>query len=109
MTRMVIVKASTDSEAGALPSGQLLSEMQKFNEDLAKAGVVRAGEGLKASAVGAGVRFDGAARTVTPGTPDLIAGFRIWQVRGLEEAIDWVKRCPNQTDRSRDPTSLRTG
>jgi PhnB protein len=99
MKVMVIIKASKDSEAGRLPSGQLLSEMQQFNEELARAGVIRAGEGLKASSVGARVRFDGAARTVTPGpfsgTNDLIAGFWIWQVRDLEEAIDWVKRCPN--------------
>jgi hypothetical protein len=99
MKVMVIIKASTDSEAGVLPSGQLLSEMQKFNGELAKAGVIRAGEGLKASSAGARVRFDGAARTVTPGpfpgTNDLIAGFWIWQVRDLQEAIDWVKRCPN--------------
>jgi hypothetical protein len=99
MKVMVIIKASTDSEAGVLPSGQRLSEMQKFNEELAKAGVIRAGEGLKASSAGARVRFDGAARAVTPGpfpgTNDLIAGFWIWQVRDLQEAIDWVKRCPN--------------
>jgi hypothetical protein len=98
MKVMVIIKASKDSEAGVLPSGQLLSEMQKFNEELAEAGVIRAGEGLKASSAGARVRFDGAARTVMPGpfpgTNDLIAGFWIWQVRDFQEAIDWVKRCP---------------
>jgi len=99
MKVMVIVKASKDSEAGMLPSGQLLSEMQKFNEELANAGVLMAGEGLKASSLGARVRFEGAARSVThgpfPGTKDLVAGFWIWQVKNLEEAIDWVKRCPN--------------
>jgi hypothetical protein len=99
MRVMVIVKASKDSEAGALPSQQLLTEMQKFNEELAEAGVIRAGEGLKASSNGARVRFDGQARTVIPGpfprTNDLIAGFWIWQVKSLEEAIDWVRRCPN--------------
>lgn len=99
MKVMVIVKASKDSEAGVLPSQQLLLEMQKFNEELAKAGVIEVGEGLKASSLGARVRFDGAARTVTPGpfprTNDLIAGYWIWRVQSLEEAIDWVKRCPN--------------
>jgi hypothetical protein len=99
MKVMVIVKASKDSEAGVLPSEGLLLEMQKFNEALAKAGIIRAGEGLKASSLGARVRFDGAARTVIPGpfpgTKDLVAGFWIWQVQSLDEAIQWVKRCPN--------------
>jgi len=99
MKVMVIVKATQDSEAGRLPSGELLAEMGKFNEDLVKAGVMLAGEGLKASSAGARVRFDGAGRAVTPGpftgTADPVAGFWIWQVQNLQEAIDWVKRCPN--------------
>jgi PhnB protein len=99
MRVMVIVKASKDSEAGVMPSQQLLSDMQKFNEDLAKAGIIKAGDGLKASSHGARVRFDGAARSVSrgpfPNTTELVAGFWIWQVKSLEEAIDWVKRCPN--------------
>ena len=99
MKVMVIVKASKDSEAGKLPSQQLLSDMQKFNEELAKAGIIEAAEGLKASSLGARVRFEGAARMVTtgpfPNTNDLVAGFWIWQVKNLDEAIDWVKRCPN--------------
>jgi hypothetical protein len=99
MRVMVIIKASKDSEAGVMPSHQLLSDMQKFNEDLAKAGIIKAAEGLKASSNGARVRFDGAARSVSqgpfPNTNELVAGFWIWQVKSLEEAIEWVKRCPN--------------
>jgi hypothetical protein len=99
MKVMVIVKASKDSEAGKLPNQQLLSDMQKFNEELTKAGIIKAAEGLKASSLGARVRFEGAARTVTtgpfPNTNDLVAGFWIWQVKTLDEAIDWVKRYPN--------------
>ena len=99
MKVMVIVKASRDSEAGVMPSQRLLADMGKFNEELAKAGVMLAGEGLHPSARGARVRFAGKERTVTHGpfggTKDLIAGFWLWQVGSLEEAIDWVKRCPN--------------
>jgi len=99
MKVMVLVKASTDSEAGMLPSTQLLEEMGKFNEELAKAGVVLAGEGLHPSSKGARVKFSGKERTVTQGpfteTKELIAGFWLWQVSSLEEAIAWVKRCPN--------------
>jgi PhnB protein len=106
MKVMVIVKASKDSESGALPSGELLSQMQKFNEELISAGVMQAGEGLKASSAGARVHFDGAARTVTrgpfPGTGDLVAGFWIWQVKDLQDAIDWVKRCPNPQNEPTD-------
>jgi hypothetical protein len=99
MKVMVLVKASTDSEAGKLPSTQLLEEMGKFNEELAKAGVLLAGEGLHPSSKGARVKFSGKERTVTQGpftgTKELIAGFWLWQVSSLEEAIAWVKRCPN--------------
>jgi hypothetical protein len=99
MRFMVIVKANKDSEAGVLPSQQLLAEMGKFNEELVKAGVLLAGEGLQSSAKGKRVRFSGANRTVIEGpfteTKELIAGFWLWQVRSMEEAIEWVKRCPN--------------
>jgi hypothetical protein len=96
---MVIVKASKDSEAGKMPSQQLLTEMGKFNEELAKAGVMLAAEGLQPSSKGARVRFSGGKRTVIDGpfaeTKELIAGFWIWQVKSKEEAIEWLKRCPN--------------
>jgi hypothetical protein len=96
---MVIVKATKDSEAGVMPSEQLLTEMGKFNEELVKAGVMLAGEGLHASSKGARVRFSGRTRTVMDGpfaeTKELIAGFWLWQVKSKEEAIEWVKRCPN--------------
>lgn len=99
MRVMVIVKASKDSEAGVLPKRQLLAEMGKFNEELVKAGVLLAGEGLQASSKGKRVRFSGAKRTVIDGpfaeTKELIAGFWLWQVRSMEEALEWVKRCPN--------------
>jgi hypothetical protein len=99
MRFMVIVKANQDSEAGVLPKQKLLAEMGKFNEELVKAGVLLAGEGLQASSKGKRVRFSGANRTVIDGpfaeTKELIAGFWLWQVRSLEEAIEWVKRCPN--------------
>jgi len=101
MRFMVMVKANKDTEAGILPSQQLLTEMGKFNEELVKAGVMQAGEGLQASAKGARVRFSGDKRTVIDGpfaeTKELIAGFWIWQVGSLAEAIEWVKRCPNPT------------
>ncbi len=103
MRFMVIVKASKDSEAGVMPSEQLLSEMGTFNEELAKAGVLLAGEGLHPSSKGARVRFSGAKRTVIDGpfaeTKELIAGFWLWQVKSKEEAIEWVKRCPNPMPR----------
>jgi hypothetical protein len=96
---MVIVKANKDSEAGVLPTPQLLTEMGKFNEQLVKAGVMLAGEGLQSSAKGKRVRFSGPNRTVIDGpfaeTKELIAGFWLWQVRSMEEALEWVKRCPN--------------
>ena len=99
MRFMVIVKATKDSEAGVMPSEQLLSEMGKFNEELAKAGVLLAGEGLQPSSRGARVRFSGTKRTVIDGpfpeTKELIAGFWLWKVKSKQEAIDWLKRCPN--------------
>jgi hypothetical protein len=99
MRVMVIVKASKDSEAGVLPKQQLLAEMGKFNEELVKAGVLLAGEGLQASSKGKRVRFSGTKRTVIDGpfaeTKELVAGFWLWQVRSMEEAVEWVKRCPN--------------
>jgi hypothetical protein len=99
MRFMIIVKATKDSEAGVMPSEQLLTEMGKFNEELVKAGVLLAAEGLQPSSKGARVRFSGAKRTVIDGpfaeTKELIAGFWLWQVKSKEEAIDWVKRCPN--------------
>ena len=99
MRFMIIVKATKDSEAGVMPSEQLLTEMGKFNEELVKAGVMLAGEGLQPTSKGARVRFSGAKRTVIDGpfaeTKELIAGFWLWRVKSKEEAIEWVKRCPN--------------
>ena len=99
MRVMVLIKASQESEAGVLPSEQLLTEMGAFNEELVKAGVMLAGDGLKPSSAGARVRFSGSRRTVTHGpfaeTTELIAGYWIWQVESLDEAIEWAKRCPN--------------
>ncbi len=99
MRFMVIVKATKDSEAGVLPSEELLAAMGKYNEELLKAGVLLAGEGLQPSSKGARVKFSGNKRTVTDGpfaeTKELIAGFWLWQVKSKEEAIEWVKRCPN--------------
>jgi hypothetical protein len=96
---MVIVKANKDSEAGVMPSQELLAEMGKFNEELVKAGIMLAGEGLQPSSKGKRVRFSGATRSVIDGpfteTKELIAGFWLWQVRSMEEAVEWVKRCPN--------------
>ncbi len=99
MRFMVIVKASKESEAGVMPNQKLLAEMGKFNEELVKAGVLLAAEGLHPTSKGKRVKFAGAKRTVVDGpfteTKELIAGFWLWQVRSLEEAIEWVKRCPN--------------
>ena len=96
---MIVVKASTSSEAGQMPSTELLAAMGKFNDELVKAGVLLAGEGLHPSSKGARVRFSGKDRTVTDGpfaeTKELIAGFWLWEVGSLQEAVDWVKRCPN--------------
>ena len=99
MRFMIIVKATKDSEAGVMPSEQLLTEMGQYNEELVKAGVMLAGEGLQPSSKGARVRFSGSRRTVIDGpfaeTKELIAGYWLWQVKSKEEAIEWVKRCPN--------------
>jgi hypothetical protein len=99
MRFMVMVKATEDSEAGVLPDAKLLADMGKYNEELVKAGVMLAGEGLQASSKGARVRFSGSKRTVVDGpfpeTKELIAGYWLFQVKSLEEAIEWVKRCPN--------------
>ena len=99
MRFMIIVKATKDSEAGVMPSEQLLTEMGKYNEELVKAGIMLAGEGLQPSSKGARVRFSGNKRTVIDGpfaeTKEIIAGFWLWQVKSKEEAIEWVKRCPN--------------
>ena len=98
MRFMVLVKASPESEAGVLPSTELLAQMGKYNEELVKAGVMLAGEGLQPSSKGVRVRFDGSKRTVTDGpfaeTKELLAGFWLWQVRSKEEAIEWLKRAP---------------
>src|SRR6202007_2981962 len=97
MRFMVMIKANRDSEAGVMPSKQLLADMGRFNEELVKAGVMLAGEGLHPSSKGARVNFSGKKRTVVDGpfaeTKELVAGFWIWQVRSKEEAIEWVKRC----------------
>jgi hypothetical protein len=99
MRFMILVKADKNSEAGVLPDEKLLAEMGNYNEELAKAGVLLAGEGLHPSSKGARVRFSGGKRTVIDGpfteTKELIAGFWLWQVKSKEEAIEWVKRCPN--------------
>lgn len=99
MRVMVLVKATQDSEAGILPSTELLAAMGKFNEELAEAGIMQAGEGLKPSSHGKRVAFDGASRAVIDGpfaaTSELVAGFWIWHVKDMAEAVEWVKRCPN--------------
>ena len=99
MRFMILVKADKNSEAGVLPDQKLLTEMGKFNEELVKAGVMLAGEGLQPSSKGARVRFSGKNRSVIDGpfseTKELIAGFWLWQCKSKEEAIEWVKRCPN--------------
>jgi hypothetical protein len=101
MRFIVMVKASPESEAGVLPSQELLTEMGKFNEELVKAGVMLEGEGLHPSSKGARVKFSGSKRTVVDGpfaeSKELVAGFWVWQVRSKEEAIEWAKRCPNPT------------
>ena len=99
MKIMVLVKATKDSEAGVMPTQALLADMGKFNEELVKAGVMLAGEGLRPSSQGKRVRFSGRDRTVVDGpfteTKELVAGFWLWQVRSIDEAVEWVKRCPN--------------
>ena len=99
MRVMVIVKATKDSEAGVMPTEQMFSEMLAYNDQLVKAGIMLAGDGLHPSSKGKRVRFEGAKRTVIDGpfaeTKELIAGYWLWQVRSMDEAIEWVKRCPN--------------
>ena len=101
MRVMVIIKATQDTEAGVLPDEKLLAEMGQFNEELVKAGVMLDGDGLHASSKGARVLFDGEKRTVIngpfPETKQLIAGFWMWRVKSMDEAIEWVRRCPNPT------------
>ena len=99
MRVMVIVKATKDSEAGVMPSKELVTAMGNYNEELAKAGIMLAGDGLKPSSQGKRVRFSGSTRTVIDGpfaeTKELVAGYWIWQVRSMDEAVEWLKRCPN--------------
>ncbi|MBV8656796.1 MAG: YciI family protein [Burkholderiales bacterium] len=106
MRVMVIVKASSQSEAGKMPSTELLTAMGKFNEELVKAGIMLAGDGLKPSSAGKRVHFSGKERTVIDGpfaeTKELIAGYWLWQVKSMEEAIEWVKRCPNPMEEPSD-------
>jgi hypothetical protein len=106
MRFMVIVKATKGSEAGEMPSTELLSAMGKYNEELVKAGIMLAGDGLHPSSKGVRVRFSGPKRTVIDGpfaeTKELIAGYWIWQVRSLDEAIEWLKRCPNPMNEESD-------
>ncbi len=111
MRVMVIVKASKNSESGAAPDPQTIAEMGKFNEELMKAGVLLAAEGLQPSSKGARLKFSGEKRFVTDGpfteTKELIAGFWLWQVKSLEEAIEWAKRCPNPHPDSESELEIR--
>ena len=104
MKVMVLVKATAESEAGEMPSTELLTAMGAYNEELVKAGIMLAGEGLHPSSRGKRVRFEGAQRSVVDGpfseTKELVAGFWLWQVRSMEEAVEWVKRCPNPMEGS---------
>jgi hypothetical protein len=106
MRVMVIVKASSSSEAGIMPDERLLTEMGKYNEELVKAGILLAGEGLHPSSRGKRVRFSGPRRTVIDGpfpeTKELIAGFWLWQVKSMDEAVEWLKRCPNPHNEDSD-------
>ncbi|HEU0123213.1 MAG TPA: YciI family protein [Bryobacteraceae bacterium] len=99
MKVMILVKATADSEAGKMPDEKLLTEMTQYNEELVKAGIMLAGEGLHPTSAGKRVRFSGANRTVIDGpfteTKELLAGFWLWQVKSMEEAVEWLKRCPN--------------
>ena len=111
MRFMVMAKATADSEAGVLPDAKLLADMGKYNEELVKAGVMLAGEGLQASSKGARVRFSGSKRTVIDGpfpeAKELIAGYWLFQVKSLEEAIEWVKRCPNPMPNQESEIEIR--
>jgi len=99
MKVMVFVKATKDSEAGVMPSEKLISEMMKFNEELVKAGIMKMGDGLQPSSKGKRIHFSGPKRTVIDGpfaeTKELVAGFWLWEVKSMEEAVEWAKRCPN--------------
>jgi len=111
MRFIVMVKATKNSEAGVLPDAKLLADMGKYNEELVKAGVMLAGEGLHASSKGARVRFSGSKRTVIDGpfpeTKELVAGYWLFQVKSLEEAIEWVKRCPNPMPNEESEIEIR--
>ncbi|MCJ0826589.1 YciI family protein [Luteimonas sp. 50] len=111
MRFMVMVKATAESEAGVMPSQALLEAMGKFNEELVKAGVMLAGEGLQPSARGARVRFDGSRRSVVDGpfaeTRELVAGFWLWELRSLDEAIEWARRCPNPFEHGESELEIR--
>jgi len=111
MRFIVMVKATRNSEAGALPDAKLLADMGKYNEELVKAGVMLAGEGLHPSSKGARVRFSGSQRTVIDGpfpeTKELVAGYWLFQVKSLEEAIEWVKRCPNPMPNEESEIEIR--
>jgi hypothetical protein len=111
MRVMVMVRATAESEAGVMPSQALLEAMGRFNEELVQAGVMLAGEGLKPSAQGARVRFNGTQRTVVDGpfteTKELVAGFWLWQVRSLEEAVEWARRCPNPFEHGESMLEIR--
>src|SRR3954467_5268161 len=101
MRVVVMVKANKDTEAGVMPTEQMLSEMGKYNEELVKAGIMLDGQGLHPSSRGARIKFSGTRRSVVDGpfaeTKELVAGFWVWQVRSMDEAIEWAKRCPNPT------------
>lgn len=111
MRFMILVKATKNSEAGVMPSGQFLTEMGTYNEELVKAGVLLAGEGLHPSSKGARVKFSGSRRTVLDGpfaeTKELIAGYWLWQCKSKEEAIEWVKRCPNPMPNEESEIEIR--
>jgi hypothetical protein len=111
MRFMILIKADKNSEAGVIPDTRLLTEMGKYNEELVKAGIMLAGEGLQASSKGARVKFSGEKRTVTDGpfseTKELVAGFWIWQVKSKEEAIEWVKRMPNPMPGTESEVEIR--
>ena len=116
MRVMVFVKATEDSEAGVMPSTELLEAMGKYNEELVAAGIMLAGDGLKPSSQGKRVAFDGPSRTVIDGpfaeTRELVAGYWLWEVKDMAEAVEWVKRCPNPMpgpERDRNPPGLRAG
>ena len=110
MRVMVIIKANKDSEAGVLPDEKLLTEMGKFNEELVKAGVMQAGDGLHPSSKGKRVRFSGGKRTVTDGpfaeTKELVSGFWLWQVKSMDEAVEWVKRVPFDASNTPEGTEI---